>query len=51
MKKNRVIILGVICIILGFFNNSSNFIPANVKYAVGISLLVYSLFYKVNNDK
>lgn len=49
-KKNKVILFGILCIVLGFSTSPSNFIPSYLKYILGVSFILYAIFFIRNNS-
>jgi hypothetical protein len=46
---NSLIILGALSIYFGYSHDSGNFIPAEIKYAVGIAALFFGIFGLILN--
>ncbi|AEA45679.1 hypothetical protein [Fluviicola taffensis] len=49
--SNSLIILGVLSTYFGYSHDSSSFIPAEIKYAVGIIALVLGVLGQILNFK
>ncbi|RED45631.1 hypothetical protein DFQ02_1089 [Seonamhaeicola aphaedonensis] len=50
-KKKWIILFGIICILLGFDTDNTNFIPSSYKYITGGIFIVYGLFFVKNTSK
>jgi hypothetical protein len=47
--SNGLIILGVLSTYFGYSHDSSNFIPAEIKYAVGITAIIFGVLGHILN--
>jgi hypothetical protein len=48
MKRNKIIILGFIIVLIAFLGGDGWFISKEIKITIGISLLLYGLYLKLN---
>ena len=46
MKGNKIIIVGIFVILITLFDNREVFIPNNIKYCIGLILVLIGIYLK-----